>query len=435
MSTQAVYNGPMNEKYEIIEKCQEQWRSEYNELLLRLESIHSAFRFLVENSNPSFDYICSTACILFNTENKTFSFHINPEFWLSNSSLEFRAFIISHESYHVFMNHASRAIASNRDVANIAQDIVINEMLASQFFDKNVIDPEGRFCWYDTVLHDIPHEKGENYEYYYNLLMQNINLVYNKDLIGSHDGSSGRDGDNGNIKMPKNERPIKKSDVDDFINGINEGEGCDVIAGTLPGGIVITVEKTIVKPKKKWESVIKTWVSKKLKKEEKVISHWIGKDRRMALLDNILMIPSSREVEEKELKKDKIDLWFFQDTSGSCQSFANRFFTAARSIPTDRFNIRTFCFDTQVYETDLSSGKLYGFGGTCFRILERQIQQELASGKLKTYPNAIFVITDGWGTHITPRYPDRWHWFLGGSSITREYIPPKSKTYMLKDFE
>lgn len=429
----------MNAQEEIIkniEKCEELWRSEYNELLLRLECVHSAFRFLVDNSRPTFDYICDTACVLFNTEDKTFSFHINPEFWYSNPSSEFRAFVISHESYHVFMDHGLRSVKLNHDIANIAQDIVINELLANQFFDRKIIDPEDRYCWYDTVLKDIPHQKGENFEYYYKLLMNNQDSLVSKGLIGSHNIPSGSSGGNATTSdMPTSERPITRNDIDDFIEKINAEEGEGTIAGNLPGGVTISVGKIDVQKKKKWESVIHEWVGLRLKKKEKVISHWIGKDRRMTLLDNVLMIPSSREVEEKDLDKDMIDLWFFQDTSGSCMSFAKRFFKAAKSIPTDRFNVRTFCFDTQVYETDLSSGKLYGFGGTKFNILEAHIERELANKNLKKYPDAIFIITDGDGNNIHPKHPDRWYWFLGGSYITKRYIPPASTTYMLKDFE
>ena len=64
-----------------------------------------------------------------------------------------------------------------------------------------------------------------------------------------------------------------------------------------------------------------------------------------------------------------------------------------------------------------------------------RIKSELTNKKIKKYPDAIFVITDGDGNHISPEYPDRWYWFLGGSYTTTRYIPPLSKTFMLKDYE
>lgn len=426
----------MNEEFfSNIDKCESTWREDYGVLLMRLESVHSAFRFLVDNSNPVFDDICDTACLLFNKGSKEFSFHINPSFWLSNTTAEFRAFVIAHESYHAFMDHGIRSANLDNELANIAQDIVINELLASQFFDRAIIDPQNFYCWYDTVLIDIPHERGQNFEYYYNLLRQNKDKIHQKWLIGSHGTPAGQGDGEGNGGVPDNERPIERADLDDFIEKINEEGGGGVLAGNLPGGISGTFGKIVVPKKKKWESVIEEWVGLRIKRKEKTISHWIGKDRRMTLLDHVLMIPSTRELEEKDLEKDKIDLWFFQDTSGSCASFAKRFFKAANSIPTERFDIRTFCFDTAVYETELKSGKLYGFGGTSFHILEDRIQREIKSKKLKKYPDAIFVITDGHGNNIRPQLPKNWYWFLGGSSTTKRYIPKESKTFMLKDYE
>jgi predicted metal-dependent peptidase len=103
-------------------------------------------------------------------------------------------------------------------------------------------------------------------------------------------------------------------------------------------------------------------------------------------------------------------------------------------MPLERFNIRMFCFDTKVYETNMESRKLYGFGGTAFTILEKHLQKELRSNPKMRHPEAIFVVTDGAGDKIAPEKPKNWHWILtpGG---TRSFIPATCNFHDLADYE
>jgi len=131
------------------------------------------------------------------------------------------------------------------------------------------------------------------------------------------------------------------------------------------------------------------------------------------------------EIDDGE--ETKIELYFFQDCSYSCYHLKDRFFNAAKSLPEDRFDVKLFTFDTRVYESSLKSGKLYGFSGTRFDIIEQHLQT------VKPHPRAIFVITDGAGNVVNPQHPDRWFFFL--SAKNTRYIPAKSHTYDLGDFE
>jgi hypothetical protein len=90
------------------------------------------------------------------------------------------------------------------------------------------------------------------------------------------------------------------------------------------------------------------------------------------------------------------------------------------------------CFDTRVFETTLESGKLYGFGGTCFRSLEAYIQAYMKKNGTK-YPQAVFVITDGYGTPVQPEKPEVWYWFL--DPYATHCIPAACNKFHLKNFE
>jgi len=151
----------------------------------------------------------------------------------------------------------------------------------------------------------------------------------------------------------------------------------------------------------------------------------------MVLLPKDLMLPTDIDVDDLHHDKNKIDVWFFLDTSGSCYHLKDRFFAAAASLPENRFNIRLFCFDTSVQETDLISKKIYGGGGTSFKILEQHIQNEINSKNCK-YPE-VFVISDGWGDYVNPQFPAKWHWFLTENG-SKTHLPKKSNIYELKDY-
>lgn len=154
--------------------------------------------------------------------------------------------------------------------------------------------------------------------------------------------------------------------------------------------------------------------------------------RYSQIISNEIHLPTNCKVLEEYKEKNKIDVFFFLDTSGSCINLKDRFFKAAKSLDPKKFNIRLFCFDTMVQETTLESGRVWGGGGTSFSIIERHIQSVITSEK-KKYPKAVFLVTDGMGDNVIPEKPERWYWFL--SYNYKQYIPAKSKTFMLSDYE
>jgi hypothetical protein len=160
---------------------------------------------------------------------------------------------------------------------------------------------------------------------------------------------------------------------------------------------------------------------------------WAYPNRRFTELPNDLILPSDHEQDNRE--KNKVSVWLFLDTSGSCYWLKDPFLKAYRSIPKNKFDIRLFSFDTRVEEVDQAGSQIYGGGGTCFAAIERKIVA-LTNNEEKKYPKIVMVFTDGCGTVVKPKFPDRWNWFLPDTPDTyvRQFIPAGSIIHRLRDF-
>lgn len=453
-------------------------REEWFAISASLEEHHAVFYKVWQMGKPHFTDEIDTAAVQFDETGDFVWFHFNPKFWASLDHYN-KLFVICHEALHVILNHGIRISdvgRLNRGACNAALDVVVNHSLLRNFgFERDRIINQEKLCWVDTIFKGrkpLPPD-DEMYEFYYSLFEK----VYGMGMPGDGDGDG--EGDNSMGSMPGgivddhsmmgSGKDGKSDDWGKVIDKLQEGlsdEEKDSLkkmvqkhfqkpdknsknqpAGTGTGGQWVFANVAKIKKKKKWETVIKKWSAKYLKESDKEIEQWARLNRRMAMLPRDMFLPSDMEIEEEADEKTRIDVWFFLDTSGSCWGLKDRFFAAAMSLPTERFNIRLFCFDTTVEETTLESKKIYGGGGTSFSILEQAIQKELKEGggikttkdgkqvqKIRKYPEAVFVITDGYGDRIAPEKPDKWYWFItsGGS---RSYIHKDCNFFNLDDFE
>ena len=417
---------------------------EYVSISNDLEQYHAVFYKLWNMGKPIYAEDIDTACIEYDQLGNNIAFKINKKFWGEQDDYS-RRFIICHECMHVILNHGQRMNFDNADASNVAADMVINQILLTKFgFERDKIKNGKEYCWFDTVFKDLTNiPLDQNFEYYYNLLGKELE----KSINGQPNNLNGiKDQPNIGFKLPDSHDHLLTDDqmnkinkeLNDSLNDFEKGELEDIItkhnqqAGTTAGNTWIFVDVGKVPKKKKWETVIKNWALKSIKHDLKDKEQWARLNRRFITLNNGLILPSEMEDDDLSDEKNKINVWFFQDTSGSCSDLATRFFKAAKTLPDDKFNVRMFCFDTSVYETSLESGKLYGFGGTSFSCIEQRIQSIINKEKIN-YPKAIFVITDGYGDNVYPEKPERWYWFL--SHDYKYYVPQESKTFMLKDFE
>lgn len=396
-----------------------------------LESHHAVFYQLWELGKPYFTRDIKTAAVSFDKEGACVLFMFNPDFWKSLDDNQ-KCFIISHECMHVLLNHGKRSVdiaKTQRHGCNVAMDIVINESLIKQFdFSQNEVDPENKYCWLNTIYPDnktiLP---NENYEYYFNRLPSDLKNS-KQILVDIHDFFEGEGSEKIFERLNDSLSDAEKEEINKILNKIKDIKE----AGKDGTGEFQLMPKYSLK-KKKWESVIKKWTLSMLKNDFDFFDHWARTNRRMAELPGEVILPNEMELQEKD-EDSRIPLYFFLDVSGSCSHLAERFWKAASSIPKESFDKRLFSFNTAVEEVNEQDRKMKVGGGTRFDILEHRIQQDLKSGKLKRYPPAVFVITDGYGNQIKPQKAEKWHWFLTEYHY-KSYIPKESKMYELKNFE
>lgn len=430
---------------------------EWLELSRGLEKHHSIFYKLWEIGRPVFRDDIPTAQVAFDPDGEYIAFEFNPKFW-SSLTLDQRMFVVSHECLHVALNHGLRTLNTKfPQLSNIALDLVVNHSLADSFgFDRASLEGMPPLCWLDTIFPGENIKTNETFEYYYTLLAERTPVIVVSGALGTldnHDGLSGpgepnsRDKDGKTVgdkliekinrELSEDEKNtlkgmIEKHFQDEDGDPDNPKDISHSRSATGTGGWVF-VKINQPPKKKKWETVIKKWSRKYLKDDISDHEQWARENRRIATLRSSLMLPS--DVEDDIHTRGKIKVFFFLDTSGSCYGYKERFFEAALSLPTERFDIRLFCFDTAVQETTLESRKIYGGGGTSFHIIEAHIQKVITAEKC-LYPEAVFLITDGYGDTVKPAQPDKWYWFLTyDSAYSRTYIPKESKIFNLQDFE
>jgi len=241
--------------------------------------------------------------------------------------------------------------------------------------------------------------------------------------------------------MEKNERDDSKDGDPDVQASNKPGAGRGVGKGN---GVWTFKEKKKIKTKKKFITLVRKWVNRNrhLFADNE---QWARIQRRMSGMDQLAGVGSNQAASESGMflpseyedpdasEKKKIEVWLFLDTSGSCVQFAKRFWEFAESIPKDYFEIRPYCFDYGTYKVNFKDKKLFGFGGTAFQPIEDIICQETVNKGLR-YPEIVFVVTDGAGSVVSPRHPERWIWFLTEGNY-KEYIPKTSQTFNVNDFE
>ena len=408
------------------------------EIAKRLQGHHYIFRAFWDIGNVVIGDFeeCQTAAIAFDAEGGALRLIINREFW-DSLNMETKVFLICHEMFHVILHHGRRFVeyfgTANEKNMNIAADVVINEMLVGSLgFVRKDLDSRlaEHGCWFDTIFKDRRDvARDECTEYYFNILKEME--VDTEDLFSIDDHVTIAEDDPEMMDQVVEDAGIYDHMDNSLLGNIPMGDQ-EYIKSIGGGGTWHSVKLTHQKVRKKWESVIKRWELMHRKEDFLMNERWDRISPRYSqVIRNGIHLPTECHSMDLHKVQNRIEVFFFLDTSGSCIELKDRFFSAARSLDKKKFNVRLFCFDTTVVETDLQSLKIHGGGGTLFNIIEQKIQQIVKAEHVK-YPGAVFLITDGMGDYVFPERPERWHWFL--SSDYTHYVPQGSRHYRLADY-
>lgn len=418
-----------------------------------LRKHHTIFQTFWNIGKPIFSNSISTAAVGFDKFGHVIYLILNPDFWDSLDIVN-KAFVIAHESLHVILNHGKRGLEyPDQKLVNIAQDIVINEMLFRDFgFNKYQINGWENYCLVETVFKQEEirelsiHTKG-SFHYYMNLLLK---AGTEKETVDDHSymqqGSSGpSDGQDSQIqsmldgaeKSGEALMDVMFDEIDEKLqekekyqfSKILEEEIKSTKSGGSPLGAYLNINPNPVKKKKKWESIVKNHVKSLMKYETVEKDTWITRGRRHALLDEDLLLQGVWN--EEVPKKEKYKIVFFLDSSGSCYHLKDRFVDLMKSIPEDKFEIHPFAFDGNVYPIDLKTGHVRGGGCTYFHILDQMVRKITKESR---HPDAIFVVSDGDGNAFSPEKPKLWHWILTPRH-SLHWIPKESIKHDMKNFD
>ncbi len=427
-----------------MEITSEQW----SEIANNLEQHHAIFYKLWHIGKPIFKEEIETAAIEFDKEGNFIQFSFNPYFW-KKLSLDGKLFVICHEMLHVILNHGKRSKNTNKNQkisANICLDLVVNHSLVENFgFEKEKIELSVRtaleekeqkniLCWVDNIFPEDLTPTDECFEFYFQKYINqfkdghcNQTNRINQGCIDDHKNLNDFDSE----KILEEVLSTLSHNEIESLKGFAYKHELNSKAGTGTGIWHKINTRKIIK-KKKWESIIKNWEKNKIKDTYGFAEQWLRKSRRYSCIQNELFLPTEIETHQNTIEENKINVFFFMDTSGSCSYFNERFFKCANSLDRNKFNIRLFCFDTKIEEIKLKAEKIYGGGGTLFSIIQKYVDNEIASKKIK-YPH-VFVLTDGFGDYISVKKPKKWYWFLtaGGTNI---WIDKKCNIFNLSDYE
>lgn len=412
---------------------------------MELECYHAIFSKIWHMGKPVFSDQIDTAAVKFNKHGQFIEFIFNKKFY-DSLDLKNKLFVICHEALHLILNHGLRGKDSNnRTAANASMDVVVNHLLVNKFgFIREKIKDQDKYCWVDTLFKNKKNiSSDESFEFYYNLFDKQYG-----------DGMPGDGDESGQPKLVDDHNHLDSSDDKELQEQIKEKINNELSKDEIKA-IQNSLQKhknskagqksgswfdiTVEKPKKKirWQSIIKKWeILEKNKDSMAEYEQWARLNRRMNHLPQDMFLPSNQEVLKFDYEKNKIDVFFFIDTSGSCIFYKDKFFSTACSLDKKFFDVRIFSFDTSVEEFDnKSNSKFYGGGGTSFVILENYIQTMIANKEISKYPSAVFVITDGYASEaICPQHPKKWHWFLTEFS-SKTCIPETCKIFDLCDYE
>ncbi len=314
-------------------------------------------------------------------------FYYNKKF-VEKLSVKKLEFLFGHEICHAVFDHFGRVGSRDKQLANIAQDFAVNQILVDERIGEKIT--EVKIC-YDAKYRGMAWEEiyDELYEKAEKIPMDQL-LQQLGDLLDEHlkegDGE-GQDGDKEGKGRPK----ISKEDAQRIKDEIKEAmiqSAAAAGAGKTPAGIQRLI-KDMTEPKMNWRDLVRQEIQSIVRNDYS----FMRPSRKGQMSGAILpgMIPDTT-----------IDVAIAVDMSGSIgEEDATAFLSEIKGIMDqyEDFKINLWCFDTSIYNHkeisqdnahDLIEYEPQGGGGTDFDVNFDFMKEQ------GIQPKKFIMFTDGY---------------------------------------
>lgn len=358
-------------------------------------------------------------CATLATDGK--NFYYNSAFVLSLKTIDKVVFGFAHEVLHCIYDHIARTGSRNKQLANIAQDFVINADLVQHKVGDKIDEID--------IIFDMKYY-GWAWEAVYDDLMKNaktINIADLADMLlddhldeqpGDGEGEgNGDEGDGVSKKKPVLSKEERDRIKDEFREAILQAaQGAKV--GSLPSGVERLV-RNLTAPKMDWRSLITMKIPSLAKND-----YSYQRPNKKYQFSGIVMPGLQRQ--------EAIDVSIAIDTSGSIsQQQLEEVLSEVVGLMDmyEEFTVNIWQFDTAVYgfetftkdtASDMVSYPIKGGGGTSFQANWDFMKAEGIEPKLfimftdgESYDgwgeegycdDVIWIINNKWNKQIEPPY-------------------------------
>jgi len=322
------------------------------------------------------------------------NFYYNKDF-VNKLSVKKLEFLFAHEILHCVFDHFGRLGSRNPQLANIAQDFAVNQILIDERIGEKIT--EVKICYDNKYrgmaweeIYDILYEQAEKIPM--DQLLKQLGELLDEHIKEGDEGSggSGKDGDqegkdgSGRPGMTKEEAQAIRDEIKNAMIQSAAAAG----AGKTPAGIMRMI-KNLTEPKMDWRQLVQQEIQSIVRND-----YSFTRPNRKSMHSGAIL-PGMKEA-------TTIDVAIAIDMSGSIGTEdAGTFLSEIHGIMDqyEDFNINLWCFDTDIYNhqeithdnnEDLVSYEPQGGGGTDFEVNFTFMEEN------DIRPKKFIMFTDGY---------------------------------------
>ena len=315
-------------------------------------------------------------------------FMYNKDF-VTKLSVKKLEFLLAHEICHAIFDHFGRVGSRDRQLANIAQDYAVNQILVDERIGEKIT--EVKIC-YDPKYRGLAWEEiyDQLYEQAEKIPMDQL-LKQLGDLLDEHIKEQEGPGDSDKTKDGKGKPMLSKEEAEQIKQEIKEAmiqSAAAAGAGKTPAGIMRMI-KSMTEPKMDWRQLVQQEIQSIVRND-----YSFTRVNRKSMHSGAIL-PGMKEA-------TTIDVAIAIDMSGSIgEEDATVFLSEIKGIMDqyEDFKINLWCFDTDIYNhqaithdnaEDLVEYEPQGGGGTDFDVNFTFMEEN------DIRPKKFIMFTDGY---------------------------------------